>query len=309
MHRSISVVVPVYRSEGSLALLAERLAVILPSVASEYELILVNDASPDNSAKVMKGLEQRYPWIRSLHLMRNYGQHNALLCGIRDARNEVIITMDDDLQNPPEEIPKLLAVLHQGYDAVYGYPQRETHGVLRDLASRITKLTLQRTMGIEAASRVSSFRAFRTEVRNSFHDFRGSFINIDVLLGWGTNRFGAVAVSNPPREIGTSNYTVGKLLRHAMNMITGYSTLPLQVASVIGFVFGFFGFCLLVYVVVRYFATGARVPGFAFLASVISIFSGAQMFALGIIGEYLARMHFRLMDRPSYAVRPTSRDE
>jgi undecaprenyl-phosphate 4-deoxy-4-formamido-L-arabinose transferase len=308
-HRSISVVVPVYRSEGSLPLLAQRLAAVLPSLASTYELILVNDGSPDNSAEVMDGLERQYPWIRGINLMRNYGQHNALLCGIREAQHQVIITMDDDLQNPPEEIHKLLAVLDEGYDAVYGYPKRESHGVLRDMASRITKLTLQRTMGVEAASRVSSFRAFRREVRSSFADFRGSFINIDVLLGWGTNRFGAVAVPNPPREIGTSNYSVGKLLRHAVNMITGYSTLPLQVASIVGFVFGVFGFCLLLYVLIRYFTTGTRVPGFAFLASVVSIFSGAQMFAMGVIGEYLARMHFRLMDRPSYAVRPTSRDQ
>lgn len=304
MASSLSIVVPVFNSELSLPLLAARLSETLPSLAKQYELILVNDGSRDRSSETMQMLARQYSWIRCFDLMRNYGQHNALLCGVRQARYDIIITMDDDLQNPPEEIPKLLAKLADGYDAVYGYPARESHGLLRDLASRITKISLQRTMGVDVASRVSSFRAFRTEVRESFQDFRGAFVSLDVLLGWGTSRFGAVPVSNPPRELGASNYTVGKLLRHALNMITGYSTMPLQVASVLGFTFALFGLGVMIYVVIRYFTSGTRVPGFAFLASVISIFSGVQLFAIGVIGEYLARMHFRLMDRPTYTVRP-----
>jgi len=214
---SISIIVPVYNSERSLPLLVERLAAVLPTIASDYELILVNDDSRDASSAVMEQLARQHTWIRPFSLMRNYGQHNALLCGIRQARMDVIVTIDDDLQNPPEEIPKLLAKMDEGFDAVYGYPKKESHGFLRDLASKVTKLTLQRAMGYDVASKTSSFRAFRTEVRESFCNFRGSFISIDVLLGWGTTRFAAVPVSNPPREIGVSNYTVGKLLRHALN--------------------------------------------------------------------------------------------
>lgn len=300
---SISVVVPVYRSEKSLPLLLSRLDGALQKLTPHYEAILVNDGSPDNSGHVMNELAAEYPWMRAIHLMRNYGQHNALLCGIRSARYDIIVTLDDDLQNPPEEMHKLLTKLNEGYDAVYGYPNRESHGFLRDLASRVTKVSLQHAMGVETASHVSSYRAFRTEVRRAFDNYRGAFVSIDVLLGWGTSRFAAVPVENPPREIGTSNYTVAKLIRHALNMMTGFTTLPLQLASVMGFALSLFGVGVLIYVLGRYFLEGGSVPGFPFLASVVAIFSGAQLFALGIIGEYLARMHFRLMDRPSYTVR------
>ena len=128
-------------------------------------------------------------------------------------------------------------------------------------------------------------------------------MSIDVLLTWGTNRFAAVPVAHEPRKQGTSGYSFRKLITHAMNMMTGFTTLPLQIASLVGFVFTFFGFCVLGYVLVRYFMHGDPVPGFPFLASIVAVFSGAQLFALGIIGEYLARMHFRSLQKPPYVVR------
>jgi len=236
-------------------------------------------------------------------MSRNYGQHNALLCGIRAACNQIVVTLDDDLQNPPEEIPRLLAKLAEGYDMVYGTPERERHGLLRDLASRVTKYALQGAMGAETARKVSAFRAFRTELRQAFSDYRSPSVNLDVLLTWGTTRFASVAVRHDAREIGASGYTVRKLITHAVNMMTGFSTLPLQLASFMGFILSVFGFLVLAYVLVRYLVGDSSVPGFPFLASIIAIFSGAQLFALGIIGEYLARMHFRSMDQPPYLVR------
>jgi undecaprenyl-phosphate 4-deoxy-4-formamido-L-arabinose transferase len=215
--------------------------------------------------------------------------------------------MDDDLQHPPEEIPKLLAALGQGYDVVYGTPEHEQHGVFRDLASWVTKLALQTAMGAEIARQVCAFRAFRAQVANAFRHYDGSFVSIDVLLTWGTNRFGAVPVRHVPRQRGISGYTFRKLFTHTMNMMTGFSALPLQIASLVGFAFTLFGFGILCFVLSRYLVYGSPVPGFPFLASIIAIFSGAQLFALGIIGEYLARMHFRTMSRPSYAVRETTR--
>jgi glycosyltransferase involved in cell wall biosynthesis len=238
-----------------------------------------------------------------LNLMRNYGQHNALLAGIRRAENEIAVTLDDDLQNPPEEVPRLLAKIAEGYDVVYGVPEREQHGFLRDLASQITKLALQNAMGAETARKISAFRAFRTELREAFRDYRGSFVSIDVLLTWGTTRFTATIVRHEPRTLGVSNYTLRKLINHALNMVTGFSTLPLQLASLIGFAFTLVGLLVLVFVIGRYLVFGGGVPGFPFLASIIAVFSGAQLFALGIIGEYLARVHFRMMDKPSYTVR------
>lgn len=235
--------------------------------------------------------------------MRNYGQHNALLAGIREAQYSVIVTMDDDLQNPPEEIPLLLAKLHEGYDVVYGTPAREQHGPWRDLASRVTKLVLQSAMGAETARKVSAFRVFRTQVREAFANYQGPFVSIDVLLTWGTTRFAAVSVRHDPRRIGKSNYTFRKLVTHALNMMTGFSVLPLQLASLMGFCFALFGLLVLVYVLGRYLIQGGSVPGFPFLASTIAIFSGVQLLSLGIIGEYLSRMHFRIMEKPTYVIR------
>ncbi len=304
--RSISVVVPVYNSEGSLEELVDRLEQVFHSHELDAEIVLVDDGSRDGSWVCIQQLSERRPFVRGIHLMRNYGQHNALLCGIRAARNGVVITIDDDLQNPPEEIPELLKLVEGGYDVVYGTPRAEQHGLWRDMASRITKIALQSTMGAKTARNVSAFRALRTKLRDAFADYHGSFVSIDVLLTWATTRFVAVPVRHDPRPYGTSNYTMRKLVTHALNMMTGFSVLPLQVASVVGFALTLFGLCILSYVLIRYSIEGGSVAGFPFLASLISIFSGAQMFALGIMGEYLARMHFRSMEKPAYAVRETA---
>jgi undecaprenyl-phosphate 4-deoxy-4-formamido-L-arabinose transferase len=300
---SISVVVPVYNSEAILPTLIERLEPVVASLACEYEVLLINDASRDRSWEVIQELCTSHGWVRGINLMRNFGQHNALLCGIRAARYSVVVTMDDDMQNPPAEIPTLLAKLDEGNDVVYGTPRTEQHGLWRDLASTITKWALQSATGADVARKVSAFRAFRTNLREAFIDYKSPLISIDVLLTWGTTRFAAVPVEHNVRQVGKSNYTFGKLVIHALNMMTGYSTAPLRLASFIGFAFTLFGMATLGYVLYSYFTNDGRVPGFAFLACVISLFSGAQLFALGIIGEYLARMHFRTMDRPPYAVR------
>jgi undecaprenyl-phosphate 4-deoxy-4-formamido-L-arabinose transferase len=301
--RTATVVIPVYNSEGSLTPLAERLSQVLPTLFERFEVILVNDASRDRSWDVVSQLTEQYAWIHGINLMRNYGQHNALLCGIRAAQHEVVVTMDDDLQHPPEEIARLLEKMREGYDVVYGTPQQEQHGFLRDMASQVTKLALQSAMGAEIARNVSAFRIFRTQLRDAFVQYQGPHVSIDVLLTWGTTRFGATPTRHEARTIGVSNYTFRKLVTHALNMTTGFSVVPLQLASMLGFTLAAFSLLLLVYVVGRVLLFGTPVPGFPFLASIIGIFSGAQLLALGIIGEYIARIHFRVMDRPSYVVR------
>ncbi|SPE31684.1 Glycosyl transferase [Acidobacteriia bacterium SbA2] len=304
----VSVLVPVFNSELSLADLVARLHPVLRQTGEKFEAVLVNDGSRDRSWDVIGRLSRSHDWVRGVDLMRNYGQHNALLCAIRAARFDKIITLDDDLQNPPEEIPLLLDEIRKGADVAYGYPRQQHHGLLRDLASEITKLALQKTMGAQTARRVSAFRAFRTELRAAFARYEGPFVSIDVLLTWSTSNFVAVEVRHDLRKAGQSNYTVGKLFTHALNMLTGFTTLPLQLASFCGFGLTAFGAGILFYVVGRYLIQGTSVAGFPFLASIIAIFSGAQMFALGIIGEYLARLHMRTMEKPTYAVRTEVED-
>ena len=291
--RSISAIVPVYNSQNSLLTLVSRLERILLQISNDFEIILVNDGSRDASWELIHQLARGNSRVRGLNMMRNYGQHNALLAGIREARKELVVTLDDDLQNPPEEIPRLIERIDAGYDVVYGYPEHEQHGFWRDLASQMTKIALRSAMGVETARRVSPYRIFRTQIRDAFAEYRSPHVSIDALLSWGTTRFTAIPVIHDARTVGMSNYTFRKLIGHALNMITGFTILPLQLSSVIGFGFTLFGFVIFAFVLFCFFIAGAWVPGFPFLASVIAIFSGAQLFALGILGEYLARAHFR----------------
>jgi len=285
-----------------LAELVDRLTPVLGGLGPVYEIILVNDGSRDDSWDVITSLARSRAGVHGICMMRNYGQHNALLAGIRAARYDVIITMDDDLQHPPEELPKLIAKLHDGFDVVYGPPEREQHGLLRDVASVVTKIALRSATHSDVAGMACALRVFRTQLRDAFAAYRSPFVSIDVLLSWGTRNFGAVKVRHEPRAHEKSNYTFMKLVRHAINMMTGFSVLPLQLASLIGFAFTLFGIGILSYVLGSYLLRGTGVAGFPFLASIIAIFSGAQLFALGIMGEYLARVHFRTMDKPPYTI-------
>lgn len=303
MRDGISVVVPVYNSEMSLAELTGRLEQVLPSLAAEWEIILVNDGSRDGSWELIRGLAETRPRVRGVNLIRNFGQHNALLAGIRAASFAITVTMDDDLQHPPEEIHKLLERLGKGADVVYGTPGALQHGLWRNFLSRITKGAMARAMRIDTIVDINAFRAFRTGLREAFQSYSSPQLLLDVLLSWGTSRFAAVEVEHKPRTYGRSNYTVMKLFNQAMLMLTGFSTAPLRFASSLGFFFTLFGMGVLVYVVVAYFLYGGSVAGFPFLASVIAIFSGAQLFALGIIGEYLARIFNRSIERPVYVVK------
>jgi glycosyltransferase involved in cell wall biosynthesis len=299
---ALSVVVPVYNSANTLEPLVARIATVLGDYAPAWEIILVDDGSTDASWETVTRLASSAQHCRGFRLMRNYGQHNALLAGIRHARYDTTVTIDDDLQNPPEEIPVLVNELSVGVDVVYGAPLGAAHGSARRLSSRITKLALKGVLGAEVATKISAFRAFRTHLRAGFADVRGPTVNIDVLLSWSTTNYRAVRVRHDERAAGASNYTRRQLVRHALNMLTGFSTMPLRLASFVGFGFTLVGMGILTYVVIRYLQSGGVVPGFAFLASMVAIFSGAQLFTIGIIGEYLARMYHRMTERPSYVV-------
>lgn len=306
--QTISVVVPVYNSQDTLEELVRRLKAVLAPITTEYEIVLVNDGSRDRSWERVQALSAAHPEVRGIDLMRNYGQHNALLCGIRTARFDVIVTIDDDLQHPPEEIPLLLAKLSEGHDVVYGTPKELPHSLWRNLMSRFTKRAMAIAMGIHNIQDISAFRCFRTDLRNAFSSYQSPNLLLDVLLSWGTTKFAAVTVDHRPRLIGKSNYNFLKLFNQALLILTGFSTAPLRTATLVGFVFTLFGLGILVFVTSTYALRGS-VPGFTFLASVITIFSGAQLFAVGIIGEYLARIFNRSMERPTYVVKQQLRDE
>lgn len=298
----ISIVVPVYRGENLLEPLVARLAKALPAFAKNYEVILVNDGSPDASWEIIERLSKKHKWVRGIRLMRNYGQHNATLCGARAARYEITVTMDQDLQHPPEEIPILLAKLAEGFDVVYGAPRKLPQGFLRNQLTKLTKVTLAALMGTPSVRNMSAFRAFRTDLLTASASFHSPNTNLDVLLSWGTSQFTSVQVNIEAAK--NSNYSFAGLVKAALLILTGYSTGPLRLASWIGFIMTVFGLAVFFYVVIVYFTLGS-LPGFPFLASIISLFSGAQLFTLGIIGEYLAHIFDHSMGRPAYVVHET----
>jgi undecaprenyl-phosphate 4-deoxy-4-formamido-L-arabinose transferase len=300
-----SVVVPVYRSKATLSELVAR--VLAQFAADEpVEIVLVEDDGGDGSWDLVRSLALADPRVRGIRHRRNAGQHAALLTGIRAARHPVVVTLDDDLQHRPEDIPRLLAALSPGVDVVYGVPQERAHGLWRNVGSAALRLALSSAMGAETARIASAFRAFRTDLRDAFVDHSGPSIVIDVLLTWGTTRFASVPVQHDARRQGRSNYSVRMLVRHALNMATGLSVLPLKIASAFGVVLSLLGIVLLGWVLVRYALYGSEVAGFPFLASMIALFSGAQMFALGVLGEYVARIHQGGMGRLHAVVRETT---
>jgi glycosyltransferase involved in cell wall biosynthesis len=301
-----SVVIPVYKGQATLPELVQRLVSVLPDLFIDYEIILVNDDSPDQSWEVITDLAKTHSCVRGIDLMRNYGQHNATLCGVRLARYEVVITMDDDLQHPPEELHFLLEKLEEGYDVVYGLPKRLPHSWWRNLGSILTKWLVASAISLKTVRDVSAFRLFRTDLRQAFEQYDNPDVLLDVLLSWGTTRFASVQVDLQPRSVGESNYTFGRLLRMSLLYLTNFSTKPLRFSNIIGFFFTLLGFIGFIYVITVYFVEGS-VPGFPFLASAIMVFSGVQLFALGIIGEYLARVFERTAGRRPYTiVRTTS---
>jgi glycosyltransferase involved in cell wall biosynthesis len=299
----VSVVVPCYRSAQTLPELVARLAAVLPGAAIEHEIVLVVDGSPDDTWDVAADLARSHREVRAIQLARNYGQHNALIAGVRAARHDIIVTMDDDLQHLPEEVPRLLAALTDDIDLVYARPREEEHGLARSLASQLVKMTLSGPLGVPDARSISAFRAFRMFLRDSFDGLTGPHASIDVALSWGTTRIGCVDVRMEHRMSGRSGYTLSSLLCHAINLLVGYSTAPLRFVSCLGLVVGAFGLLLSGIVLWSYLTGAITVAGFTSVASMIALFSSAQILGIGVLGEYLGRVHACGMGRPTYVIR------
>jgi undecaprenyl-phosphate 4-deoxy-4-formamido-L-arabinose transferase len=300
---SVSVVVPCYRSASILPRLVERLSAVLPAIHPVHEIILVVD-STDATWDTARALATEHAHVQAIRMARNYGQHNALIAGIRAASCERIITMDDDLQHPPEELPKLVAALTDELDVVYACAESEEHGRLRNLTSWGAKsLIMGRTMGIPNADVLGALRIFRTFLRAGFDQVSGPHVSVDIVLSWTTTRVGTVVVRMDQRTEGRSGFTFKSLMKHAINMILGYSTKPLRLVTYLGFLIGVCGVMLTLRLIWLYFTGDTKVAGFTTLASLVTIFSSAQMIGIGVLGEYLGRVHAHGMGRPTYVVR------
>jgi len=300
----VSVVVPVYRSARTLVELVSRVATVLEQEKLKWEMVLVDDSSPDDSWSILQTLADRNPQLRIIQLMRNFGQHNALMCGFHHSSGVVIITIDDDLQHEPESIPTLYRSLNAlGADLVYGTYASKKHTIGRNLGSWLVNRFYQIVFRMPVI--VTSFRAMRSELVRACLKYDLNFTYLDGLLAWNTQKIDMIQVPHHERVDGRSGYTIGKLVTLAMNLFTNFSLLPLHVVSFVGFCSAIGGLLLGAWYLIAAALSRITVPGYASIIVAVLVLGGLQLLSLGVMGEYLGRLHLNVNRKPQYTIRRT----
>jgi undecaprenyl-phosphate 4-deoxy-4-formamido-L-arabinose transferase len=304
---TLSIVVPLYRSADTLARLLDALGAL--EVDGGHEIVLVHDGSPDDTLSRCRALIPlvRVP-VTLVDLSRNFGEHNAVLAGLRVARGRAVVTMDDDLQNPPSEVMALVRRLFaDDLDCVYGVYREKRHSLFRNLGSRMTNWMSRFVLEKPRDLYLSSFRCMSAFLAAEVARYEGPFPYIDGLILQATRRIGSVEVEHAARTSGESGYTLRKLVRLWTSMFVNFSVMPLRAATALGFVLGSVGAGLFAVVLHEYFTTGASVRGWGSLMAAIAVFSGAQLVMLGLIGEYVGRLFLTTNRKPQSVVRGIER--
>ncbi|NLN75951.1 MAG: glycosyltransferase family 2 protein [Armatimonadetes bacterium] len=291
----ISVVIPVYRSEDSLPILVPELVDVLGNLNRDFEIVLVDDCSPDNSWAVMKDLKGKYDkHLKIVHLLKNSGQHNAILCGFSLVTGDIVVTMDDDLQNPPSEVPKLIAAIDRGFDLAIASYDSKKHSGIRNAAGGMIDILQRRMFGLPKDFQLTSFRAIRRVVVDNVVKMGGVFPYITSMLLSHTALYTNVEVDHRPRHFGQSRYTIKRSFLLAANMIFSYSSYPVYlVAAACAAAFAF-ALILAGYVSYRALVMGISVPGWASLVVVTSFFNAITLLCLLIFSLYLSRLNQQL---------------
>jgi len=299
-----SVVIPVYKSEKILPALYEKIKTVFNKIQVRYELILVDDCSSDNSWKVMKSIHQKDSNVKIVSLMKNFGQHNALICGFAFARGNYIITMDDDLQNPPDQIPKLIdAVKSTDMDVVYGMSRSRKHSAFRKLGSRIFYRFISFIFNDTTNCQISNFRIIKKSVVDSILEMPTPNPIVGLMTLGITDRIGYVDVRHDKRYCGKTTYSWAKLIGHFLNGILYHSAFPLKAVFCLGLVCFGVSFILGIYYLINYIRGIITVSGWTTLVLLTLMFSGIIMLSLGIVGEYLFRIIQEVHNRPQYIIR------
>ena len=300
----VSVVVPVFNEETSIPELMRRLIAVMEASGSPYEIILVDDGSADRSLELLASwAHQRPDRVRVLELSRNVGQHQAILAGFQDSTGDVVVTLDADLQNPPEEIPKLLAKFGEGYDVVGGVRRRRQDSLFRRLASAV----LNRLMIGMTRMRLTDFgcmlRAYSREVVDEILECDEASTFVPALAQSFARRPVEIEVAHAPRASGESAYSLYRLIRLNFDLMSGFSAVPLQAVSLIGTVVALGGIAFGVFLFIRRLIVGAEVEGVFTLFAILFTVLGISMLSIGILGEYVARIFQQVRGRPRYRVR------
>ncbi len=298
-----SVVIPVYNSAKMLPELHRRLSSAMSSMGRPYEIVLVEDCGPDDAWEVLQGIAAVDGHVRAIQLMRNSGQGNATLCGLAHARGRFVITLDDDLQHPPEEIPRLVAALTPELDVILGVPAEMRHTLFRRLGSQLMHELNCILLNKERNLRFTAFRCMRRTVVDAVLGLRTFAPSFGPMLSTVTRRIGNVTLRHDPRKEGRSSYTLGRLFSHTLSNLVGYSMLPLRLLAFAGLI-GILGSALVAsFFLVRYLAGGITVPGWTTLVLLLVILSGFNFFAFAVLGEYVFRILQQVDALPRYTVR------
>lgn len=301
--QNIDVVIPVFNSQLTLEPLLEGLLKVRDENSLDLQVILVNDGSSDQSLEICLKLAERHPNILVVDLLRNYGQHAAIFAGIAHSTASYVVTMDDDGQHPPESVLSLLNAMEDDIDVVYGVAIKEEHSIFRNFSSRLVKNLIFKLLGVQNARKISAFRLIRSEILKPYNFSELTTGVIDVAINWNTERTVSVPVNFEKRQVGRSNYTLFKLISFAFNMIINYSTRPLKVATLSGVIGFFASSALSVVLFLKWAFGGITVPGFTTIALSVLIFGSVQLITLGVIGEYVGKIHQKTIGRPLFAVR------
>jgi glycosyltransferase involved in cell wall biosynthesis len=300
----ISAVIPVYRSEQSLRTLVSRLVAVLRGMGGDFEIVLVDDASPDDSWKVLKELKEEYGNVLKIaRLLANRGQHNAILCGLSLSTGDYVVTMDDDLQNPPEEIPKLIEALGRGYDLVIGAYDSKKHAAVRNLGGRMIDGIIRSIFGLPGGFQLTSFRAVKRIVADSVLQMSAVFPYLTCMLLSNASNYANVSVLHEPRQFGRSNYRLKQSLYLAANLIFSYSAYPLYLIGLLCLIAFIVSILIGIRTIYNTYAYGVAVPGWASTIVIVSFFNGLIMLCLSIFGLYLLRLHQQITrTRVSYTI-------
>ncbi len=298
----LSVVIPVYRGAGTIGRLVHALVACLGQ-RYPLEIVLVNDGSPDNSAEVCRSLAGAFSFVKFVNLSRNYGEHNAVMAGLHQATGQYVVVMDDDFQNPPDEVVKLVEEIDKGYDVVFAQYAIKQHHVLRNLGSRLNDYAARVLLDKPRDLYLASFKVLSRFVVDELVKYDGPYPYVDGLVLRLTRNYSRVLVAHEPRREGRSGYTLRKLVSLYLNMFTNFSILPLRLASCAGLVSSLLGLAMAVWFVVERVFDPTVPAGWASVIVSLFIIGGIQLFALGMIGEYLGRLFLKENGRPQFVVR------
>lgn len=300
----VSFVIPCYRSEHMIGKVVEEINGAMVELSQyTYEIVLVNDCSPDNTFDAIKGLAEKYPFVKGINLAKNFGQHAALMAGFRHVTGDVVVCLDDDGQTPADEVGKLLEKIEEGEDVVYAKYDHKQHSAFRNMGSKVNELMTRFMLGKPKELYISSYFAARRFVIEDVIRYENSYPYVIGLVLRATKRITNVNVNHRERQEGTSGYTIKKLLGLWFNGFTAFSVKPLRIATVMGGVSAAGGFAYGIYTIIKKLIIPDVPVGFSALMSAIVVFGGMMMLMLGLIGEYIGRIYISLNSAPQYVIR------